>query len=266
MIGAKPEGADPGHAHSAWTKRIRIFVVLYVLAIHILVVGIVSDPSIISRAQKFIWKTPVVQPEYQGMVSAQAVASRSLTDGSVVVLGDSRMRDLDCAAIVEGPVYNFSIGGDTTRGLQSRIRHYDNLNKCRFVVIGVGVNDLSHFDDNTSLRYYEGVISILREKGALRLIVCSILPVDESVYRQANAAWFRGYRVTNARIRSYNIKLRALCEQFGSIRFVDVTGMLADEAGNLKAGCSSDGLHLTDLGNRTWAAALKSAISSHSKW
>jgi lysophospholipase L1-like esterase len=181
-----------------------------------------------------------------------------------VFVGDSRMRALDAAAAVGGAdkdrVYNLSIGGDTTTGLLYRLPRYNRLDRCRLLVLGVGVNDLSHYDDATILHNYGEILSRLRAAGVRRVAVTAVLPIDEGTYQQANSAWFRGQRTTNARIAAFNRKLRELCEGQPGVRFVDTTADLSDPSGNLRPGFSDDGLHLNDAGNRAWEAALRRAL------
>ena len=233
---------------------------VYLVLVHALVAWLLLDRNGVSRLEKFVRKSPVHQPEYQGMVTAHVVLTGSLPHRAVVFLGDSRMRDLDVSTVVSGPVYNLSIGGDTTRGLRFRLPRYHRLDQCGLVVLGVGVNDLAHFSDEESLHEYEAILCCLRDSGVRRVAVCSVLPIDETTYEQANAAWLRGHRTTNARIVAYNGKLRDLCERYPFARFADVTAEMSDASGNLRPGLSSDGLHLAGQGNQVWGAALKRAL------
>jgi lysophospholipase L1-like esterase len=256
----QPNDGPSDHRRSRmWCRRLWI---LYLVILHTGLACVLWEPSVIARIEKFVRKSPEHQPEYRGMVTAHVTLASSLPEGSVVFLGDSRMRDLDAAAVASGPVYNFSIGGDTTRGLGARLPRYHRLDRCRLVVLGMGVNDLSHFSDEESLQQYEEVLRCLKDCGVRRVAVCSVLPVDEETYSQANAAWLSGHRVTNGRVVTYNGKLRALCDRHPFARFVDTTGEMTDDAGNLRPGFSADGLHLTGSGSRAWEAALKRSLAS----
>jgi len=259
--GVAPGAAPERVAQRSWFGRStrRLFVVYFVL-VHIVVFVVLWQPGIVSRIEKFVRKTPASQPEYRGMMTAHSVVLQSMPKESTVYLGDSRLRDMDVTSISEGPVYNLSIGGDTTRGLQTRLKHYQHLDRCRLVVVGVGVNDLSHFSDEESLQAYEWILCYMKDVGVRSVVVCSVLPVDEATYQQANSAWIRGHRTTNARIATYNEGLRSLCSRFTFVSFVDSTADVADESGNLRQGFSTDGLHLSESGNRAWAASLERSI------
>jgi lysophospholipase L1-like esterase len=263
---SRPDSSQVERACPARGRSRRLcsrFFFTYVVVLHIAFGWLLWDPSLVSRIAKYVRKSPAEQPEYRGMVAAHEIVTRSLPQGATVFLGDSRMKDLDVATIVEGPVYNLSIGGDTTRGLSARLKYYHRLDRCKALVLGIGVNDLSHFSDEESLQQYEQILSFLRESAVRRVVVCSILPIDEAVYHQANSAWLRGYRTTNARIVGYNSKLRELCDRYAFAQFVDVTSDLADSSGNLFPGFSGDGLHLLEAGSRAWASALKRMMALH---
>lgn len=234
----------------------RVCLAVYILCLHGLTVAIIWDPASVQRVKKFLFQTQESQGEYRGIVIAHSDATKSMPDGTVVFLGDSRMRDLDVTAVADRPAMNLSIGGDTTEGLLYRIPRYHRLDRCRLVILGVGVNDLSHFSDDEIHHNYVGVLTSLKDLGVRRILVCSILPVA-ATYHQANSAWLRGHRTSNPRIAAVNEQLRALCTHHLGAEFVDTTADVVDQSGNLRPDFSLDGLHLNEAGSRAWADALR---------
>ena len=254
-------GTPPTPAHPRWRWG-RRFLLLYILLLHALCVAVLWEPFLAVRVWAFLRNTPEERPDYRGMVAAHVVITRSLPAHATVFLGDSRMRDLDAAAVCDGPVYNLSIGGDTAHGLRSRLTQYSRLDTTRMVIVGVGVNDLSHVTDDEAVEEYHRLLDDLASRHPPRIVVCGVLPVDEPHYTQANSAWLRGLRVSNARIAGFNQRLRSLCEGRSGVVFVDSAGPLLDDTGNLKSCYTADGLHLNASGSAVWAAELKKLFTA----
>jgi len=76
--------------------------------------------------------------------------------------------------------------------------------------------------------------------------VQSVLPVREDQIR---------YPVRNEAIRQLNLGIEALAERYG-MPYIDVYSLFADEAGQLDAAVSYDGLHLSAAGYERWQQAL----------
>jgi lysophospholipase L1-like esterase len=240
--------------------RRRYLVWIYVGALHAAVAALVIYPNGLRRLARYWCHDPSVMEEYQGMVRAQAVVCAGMPEGAVLFLGDSRMRELPVRDVVSDPAINLSIGGDTTKGLLGRLGRYPRLETARRIVVGVGVNDLSHFDDQELLGNYRKLLETLNARGTW-ISVTSILPINESKYSQANASFLSGQRVTNGRIASVNREIEEACRTFSYIEFVDVNAALVGPDGNLRDEYSADGLHLNSSGNVAWAAALKLALA-----
>lgn len=244
--------------------RCRILVAGYLMSVHGLLILLLCDPGLVYRARAFVWNSPQYRKDYSGIVAGHQQLTQLLPADSVVLLGDSRMRDLDARTVADGLAFNLSIGGDTTSGLLSRLPRYHQLDRCRLVVLGVGINDLSHFNDEEILHNYDQILSLLETAGARRVAVCSVFPVDEAVYQQSNAAWILGYRTTNTRIAAFNQQLHDLCGRRSGVQFIDTTAEMADQSGNLRPGYAYDGLHLTELGNQAWAKAIRRELRTKS--
>lgn len=70
------------------------------------------------------------------------------------------------------------------------------------------------------------------------------------------------YTMSNARIDTFNSKVRAMASSVG-VTYIDITGALKDSAGALPAAMSSDGyVHLSDAGYAAWVSALRTAFTT----
>ena len=232
----------------------------YLIGLHLFVVALLVFPNGVQRLNRYWNQDPSVMDEYQGMVGAQAVVCAGLPEGVVIFLGDSRMRGLPVRDVVSDLAINLSIGGDTTRGLLGRISRYPRLETASRIVLGVGINDLSHFADEELVANYRSLLEGFNSRGP-KVVVTAILPVNESKYRQANASYLSGHKVTNARIDRVNRAIAQICERYPNVAFIDVNAAVVAADGNLRDGYSADGLHLTVAGNAAWAAALRKKLA-----
>lgn len=233
---------------------------IYFISLHALMAWLLLDPNGVSRLEELLPNTSAYQREYRGMVAAHTVLTRSLPTGAVVFLGDSRMGGLDVSAIIDGPVYNLSISGDTTGGLRVRLPQYHHLDKCKLVVLGTGVNDLMQSSDEESLHEYEGILKFLEDSAVRRVVVCSVLPIDETNFKEAYASRSHRHELTNARITAYNGGLKDLCARYAFVRFSSANAEFSEPSDHLRAYLSADGLHLSDEGNRVWVASLRRSL------
>jgi lysophospholipase L1-like esterase len=241
---------------SRWLRRLGW---AYLAGLHVVVATLVFYPHALERLVRYWNHDPSVMADYQGRVEAQAVVCAGMPDRSIVFLGDSRLRDLPIRDVAEGPAINLSIGGDTVKGLLGRLPRYARLESARRVVVGVGVNDLSHFSDDELLNNYRTLLTYLVSRSA-KITITAIFPINEAKYTQANATYLSGQTVTNARIDRVNGSIEDLCRQYAQVDFVDANAELAGADGNLRDEYSVDGLHLTAAGNAAWAAALRKRL------
>lgn len=241
-----------------WLKRLGW---AYLAGLHALVVTLLIYPGAVERIVRYWKHDPSITDAYQGMVKAQTVVCAGMPDRSIVFLGDSRMRDLPIREVARDPAINLSIGGDTCKGLVSRLPRYPRLETARRIVVAVGVNDLSHFSDEEVLNNYRALLQSLVSRNPT-ITITAIFPIDEATYEQANATYLSGQKVTNARIDRVNRSIAELCRQYSGVDFVDANAELAGANGNLREEYSDSGLHLTEAGNKAWAAALKKRLPS----
>jgi lysophospholipase L1-like esterase len=243
-------------------KRLRRLGWVYLAAVHAVLAVLLLDPGVLQRTRRFWAHDPSVTDEYQGMIYAQVAICDDMPDRSVVYLGDSRMRRLLIhETVLTGvPEINLSIGGDTTKGLLGRVVRYRHLERASRLLVGTGINDLSHFNDDAVVDYYTRVLTHLARIGP-KVTVVAVYPINEKIYEQANATWVTGLKVTNRRVLAVNERIQKACQQFPNVDYVDANASIIGEDGNLRPNFSDDGLHLNDTGNKAWGLALKARLS-----
>jgi lysophospholipase L1-like esterase len=242
-----------------WRRRLWV---AHLILVHAVVLTFLFVPDAVDRIQRVTQQDPSRSAYYRGHVDAHLAAANAMPGGAVVFLGDSRMWRAHVSDMVASaePVVNLSIGGDTTRGLLNRMGRYAHFDRASRFVVGTGVNDLSHFDDDTIVSYYEKVLSSLASFGK-RITLVAIYPINEGRYTQANSTWVSGFKTTNKRLRAVNERLRQLSQQFPRTDYIDANQAVSDPDGNLRAAFSEDGLHLNAAGNTAWVAALRPLFS-----
>lgn len=167
-------------------------------------------------------------------------------EGQVVFFGDSITEMLNVSdwygeySVKSGlEVYNRGIGGDTVLGLYRRAKENVLCIKPKAVVILIGTNDLQfEFTPDFIAMNMENTLKLFKEECPdCKVILEAVYPVIEG----------RAGRRKNKDILEVNNKYKALAEKYGAT-FIDLTDILSDSKGNLKADCTYDGLHLSAKG------------------
>lgn len=143
-------------------------------------------------------------------------------------------------------VYNRGISGDTSDRLAERF--YDNVLNIspRNIVLLIGTNDigLGGKIENTAENIRNILEQIRRQSADTNVILEAVYPVNKNLSAEARA--MVGVR-TNGKIQKLNALLKPLAEEFGCI-WLDLTDVLSDKNGNLRACYCYDGLHLNANG------------------
>ncbi len=178
-----------------------------------------------------------------------ALATGPVTHRDVVVVGDSLTERGEWWELLDRPVANRGVAGDTVAAVRARLDDIVALDP-RVLVVGIGVNDLLAGASPEALAArHAALIGELRGRlPRARIIVESLLPIrDELVARDAE--------LTSATVRRANELCRRGAADAGA-DWLDLHASLADREGELDPRYSSDGLHLSGAGYRAWAAAL----------
>jgi len=180
----------------------------------------------------------------------ELAAPRDLaTPRDVVVLGDSLTERGEWWELLDRPVANRGIAGDTVEAVRARLGDVAALAP-RVVLVLVGVNDLlaGASPEALATRHAQLVAELRRRLPRARIVVESLLPIRDALVA-------RDAPLTTAALRRANQLLERGAAAAGA-DWLDVNAHLADATGELDARYSSDGLHLSAAGYRAWAAAL----------
>ena len=125
------------------------------------------------------------------------------------------------------------------------------------IVLLIGTNDIGKdVPVNEALNNLEAIIqSIARDYPLTEIKLLSILPVNEGEeYKQTV------YIRTNEKIQKWNQAYQELASAYMQVEFVPVFDSLTDQAGQLKKGYTTDGLHLSVPGYQVLTKALKAYL------
>ncbi len=168
--------------------------------------------------------------------------------GQTVLAGDSITEILnhtelyaDYTAKSGLAVYNRGISGDTSDRLLERIEsNVLNIQPSNIVLL-IGTNDFGYgVPMQDTIDNIEKILIMISEKcSGANVILQAVYPV--------NAKMNRYNKKKNAKIPELNAKIKTLAERH-SVTFLDLTKELSDNAGDLKADYTYDGLHLNVFG------------------
>jgi lysophospholipase L1-like esterase len=230
----------------------------YLVLIHMLLIVAVFKHHLIRSAEAYFFNPSIVTDYYKGMVAAQQAQIKSMPENCIVFIGDSITWALNVKSVSNGNVMNFGIPGDNTEGVLWRIPRYSNLKFARAIVLSVGVNDLQCFDDNRIASNYESILGSLPK---VPVIASGVLPINEQIYLRGKINPFTETKLTNAKIKQINHKIKVLSRNFPNVTFIDAYDLMGDETGSLRREYTTDSIHLSSLGYTAWADFLKSHIN-----
>ena len=139
---------------------------------------------------------------------------------------------------------NRGIGGETSHGLQKRLGVSLYELEPKVAVLLIGGNNLDTVLEN----YGEMLAEIRATLPRTRLVVCSLTVMGKDLAEKNKTAAYN------------NAHIKRLAEQYG-YSFVDLyTPMLDLETGELMAGYTTDGAHLTPLGYEALTSLITPAI------
>jgi len=173
-----------------------------------------------------------------------------LPPGGVLFLGDSiTEQGMWNEWLPPLPTLNRGIGGDTVHEVQARLD--SAVNDPTGISLLVGTNDLSgigpsHEVPVIAAQFRHLVAELRRRAPEARLIVNSVMP------RRASFA---------DQVRALNREYEAIAAEAGAT-YLDLWPALADDSGGLRAGFTSDSLHLNGAGYEAWLAELRPLLPS----
>ena len=113
------------------------------------------------------------------------------------------------------------------------------------VYIMLGVNELGWAYSNVFINKYEELIDKIKEiKPNSKIYLQSIIPVTKEKSERDDI-------YNNVRIKEYNSLIKKLADKKG-IKYLDISGALADKEGNLPKSASTDGIHINKEYCKKW--------------
>ncbi|MDR1297548.1 MAG: GDSL-type esterase/lipase family protein [Deltaproteobacteria bacterium] len=159
----------------------------------------------------------------------------------------------------EAEVLNHGVGGDTAGCVLRRLSRTTGL-RPEWIFLLAGVNDLAQGFSPESVE--EGHIKIWSAVASLspesRLVVCSLLPMVESLFD-----WGPGTRLSNDLVRKANRLLGRAAENF-RLDFLDLHPAFAEPDGSLRRDLTDDGVHLLGPAYPIWESLVRDFLSSKS--
>lgn len=144
---------------------------------------------------------------------------------------------------------NFGISGERSDEILFRLDEV-LFWKPKKIFLMMGINDLGEgLSYEKILQNHQILFSIMKEHKDIELIVQSLLPTNDSMFKSAN---FNGMKILEV-----NYYLRDLCEK-EKITFVDLYVAFSTYAYQLIKDYTNDGLHLNEAGYRIWRNCLQS--------
>ncbi len=173
--------------------------------------------------------------------------NRCAQKGKVVLAGSSLCEQFPVNELLmdrgeAAVVYNRGISGDTIGGYRGRLEDCVYALEPGKVFINIGTNDMNGeaFDEAAFVASYRALLEEMRARlSKARIYVLSYYPVCGKL--AARAEWSRGR--SNERVRSANRAVERMAGEMG-LTWIDLGGLLEDEAGELREEYTMDGIHL----------------------
>ncbi|MDI6453112.1 GDSL-type esterase/lipase family protein [Peloplasma aerotolerans] len=175
-------------------------------------------------------------------INAFNIQNTFIEKGGIVFVGDSITQDYNVYEYFHGlNVYNRGIGGDTTKGLLSRLHLSIFDLEPKIVVILIGTNDFALLKTTVEEVYMNIELIVKKIKIKLpktKIILQSVYPVNETLSPMTVLPR------KNEIIR----KLNDLLSQIKDVEYVQLFDLLIDEHGQLNKKYTVEGLHINEQG------------------
>lgn len=231
-------------------KILSLIVISAVLGTVFSALMLAANPNIyLSLSDSVNWRIGALTVRQQHLETTLRVIhlrGESLIDGqSTLLLGDSHLHSFP-TSLLEGPVANYSIAGETAERLAERLPHYKSVGRAKQIVLLTGRNDLAQGKSPQAVTLFvKGVLDQIP-------ITTPVVVVGIPPLRQANDA--------NESTRATNRLLENLCLKRVRCLFLD-TQKLGGDNGSLREDYAiADGIHLSAAGYKELAIMLNHAL------
>ena len=176
---------------------------------------------------------------------------------SIVFVGDSITQDYNVYEYFQGyQVYNRGIGGDTSKGLLTRMdESIFNLNPS-IVILLIGTNDLAMLEtspEEIANRIIEAVDLIKKRLPQTKVVVQSVYPVNNHISPQT----------VNPRTNYDIISINNIIKSIPDTMYLDIHSHLINDKGVLNPDYTIEGLHINNQGYELITEIIKKEIFSN---
>jgi lysophospholipase L1-like esterase len=171
---------------------------------------------------------------------------------SILMIGDSITEGFDTAHFLPGiRITNHGVSGDSTEECLGRISPTWFTQQPDVVLLCIGTNDMARDrSDEVILNGIRSIVEKVREFSGPVIYLTTVFPTRNNPPRP------------NERIRTFNAQLELLSAEL-RCRFFALHGHFTDDAGELKAEYTEDGLHLTTRAYQRWSEVLSALLKEY---
>ena len=177
------------------------------------------------------------------------------SENDIIFLGNSITDGGEWAELFQNPnCKNRGISADITAGVLNRLETITQSHPA-MVFLMIGTNDMNWgvSNDTIAMSIREIVQRIKRESPRTRIVVESILPVNDCY------GYFSGHTKRYADVPIINGMLKAMAEEEG-VTYLDLYSRFANEEGKMDPKYSNDGLHINGDGYQLWKEVVDEEI------
>lgn len=182
--------------------------------------------------------------------------------GQIVFAGSSLMEQFPIYEFLQDfdlpyTIYNRGVGGFTTTEMMPVLKECIYDLKPKYLFLNIGTNDLNgpDYSQDALIERYDSILKQIEENvPGVQIFLLAYYPVNPVA---AVHPWMQAtlkYR-TNERIRAASAAVEVLAKKHGA-RFLDLNAGITDEAGNLKAEFTIEGMHMYANGYKPVLDAL----------
>ena len=177
------------------------------------------------------------------------------SESDIIFLGNSITDFGEWDELFQNPnCKNRGISGDVTAGVLNRLETITQGHPA-MIFLMIGTNDMNkgYSNDAIAMSIREIVQRIKAETPRTRIIVESILPVNDCY------GYFSGHTKRYADVPIINGMLKAMAEEEG-VTYLDLYSRFANEEGKMDPKYSNDGLHINGDGYQLWKEVVDEEI------
>ena len=225
-------------------KIVTISLLVNIIGLVTLVAIVIRHGGISNILFKLKHKHALAKMEDRNSIFTNSPASKN----SIIFLGDSITEFGEWAELLPNhTVLNRGISGDGIMGVQNRIEEVKR-HQAQKIFLMIGVNDLCFHSPHEVVPMYKELLqSISSELSNTQLIVQSILPVNNSIYKTGT---------NNDQIDEVNAQISAYCTEI-QVPYINLSEAFKDSNNNLKKAFTSDGIHINGIAYKEWVNSLK---------